>query len=265
MIGSPSTQDDIVLLNAYLDDELDAAAALAMERRLAADPALAAERDRIEALRTALRERLPREAPSPELRARIERAVGIRPARLSLFRPTLFRPTWGTLAASIAATAIVASLVTSHVVAPNITGPTPRAEAGAVLSSHVRALMAPQPTDVASSDRHTVKPWFNGRLPQAPRVVNLDASGFPLAGGRIDVIDGNPAPTLVYKRRQHVISLIAVAAPDRGDTSSSRDAQAGYNMVRWTDHGVAYWAISDLNATELEEFARLFRVTAADG
>jgi anti-sigma factor RsiW len=257
-----SAQDDIVLLHAYLDGELDAAAALAMERRLSADPALAAERDRIEALRTVLRERLPREAPSPELRARIERAVGISPAPL---RRSVFQPTWGTLAASIAATAIVASLVTSHVVAPQITAPTPRSEAGAVLSSHVRALMAPQPFDVGSSDRHTVKPWFNGRIVQAPRVVNLDASGFALAGGRIDVIDGSPAPTLIYKRRQHIISLIAVATPERGDTSPSREAQAGYNMVRWTDHGVAYWAISDLNATELEEFARLFRAAPAEG
>jgi anti-sigma factor RsiW len=256
MTELPATQDDIVLLNAYLDDELDAAAALAMERRLAADPVLAAERDRIEAVRTALRERLPRETPSPELRTRIERAVGIRPA----FRPSLFQPNWGTLAASIAATAIVASLITSHVVAPP-----PHREAGAVLSSHVRALMAPQPTDVASSERHTVKPWFNGRLVQAPRVVNLESGGFPLAGGRVDVIDGHPAPTLVYKRRQHVISLIAIAAPDRGDTSPSRDSSAGYNIVRWADHGVVYWAISDLNAQELDEFARLFRTAPAEG
>jgi anti-sigma factor RsiW len=259
MTDATSMPDDLVLLNDYLDGELAAAAALEMERRLAADPALAAERGRIEAVREALRERLPREQASPELRARIERAAGIRPA---LFRPSLrpsFRPSWGALAASIAATAIVASLATSHIVAP------PRSDAGAILSSHVRALMAPQPTDVASSERHTVKPWFNGRLAAAPRVVNLEANGFPLAGGRVDVVDGSPAPTLVYRRRQHVISLIAVAAPGRADTSLSRETEAGYNMVRWTDRHVTYWAISDLNAKELEEFARLFRTTPADG
>src|SRR5262245_19336618 len=151
---SSKQDDDVVLLHAYLDGELDAAAGLEMEQRLAAEPALAAERDRIEAVRAALRERLPREAPSPELRARIERAVGLRATPV---RPSR-RPSWGMLAASIAATAIVASLATSHLVAP------PRSDAGAVLSSHVRALMAPQPTDVTSSERHTVKPWFNGRI-----------------------------------------------------------------------------------------------------
>src|SRR5262245_12334964 len=105
--SSPAPQDDtVLLLNAYLDGELDAAAGIEMERRLAADPALAAERDRIAAVRTALRERLTREAPSPALRMRIERAIGLKPAML--------RPSWGALAASIAATAIVASLATSH-------------------------------------------------------------------------------------------------------------------------------------------------------
>jgi anti-sigma factor RsiW len=255
MTELPSMQDEVVLLHAYLDGELDAAAGLEMERRLAAEPALAAERHRIEAVRAAVRERLPREGAPPALRARIERAVGFAHAPA---RP-LLRPSWGMLAASVAATAIVASLATSHLVAP------PRSDAGAVLSSHVRALMAPQPVDVTSSDRHTVKPWFNGRVVEAPRVVNLAASGFPLAGGRIDVIDGRPAPTLVYKRRDHVISLIAVAAPGRADASPVRETAAGYNVLRWTEQGVAYWAISDLNAKELDDFAQLFRAAPADG
>ena len=259
MTDLPSMQDDLVLLHAYLDGELDAAAGLEMERRLAADPALAAERDRIEAVRAVLRERLPRETPSPELRARIERAVGLAPgSEPPPLRPSV-HPSWSLLAASIAATAVVASLATSHLVAP------PRADAGAVLSSHVRALMAPQPVDVASSERHTVKPWFNGRVVEAPRVVNLAASGFPLAGGRIDVIDGRPAPALVYTRRQHVISLIAVAVPGRADAAPARETAAGYNILRWTERGVGYWAISDLNAKELDEFVQLFRTAPADG
>src|SRR5262245_9364496 len=157
---SSAHDDTIALLHAYLDGELDAAAALDMERRIAADPKLAAERERIEAVRRALRERLPREAPSPALRARIETAVGIRRTR---FLPA--RPSWGALAASVAATAMLASVATMHLSEPPPVG----VSASAVLSSHVRGLMAPQPTDVTSSERHTVKPWFNGRIPQAPR------------------------------------------------------------------------------------------------
>jgi anti-sigma factor RsiW len=242
--------DPALLLHAYLDGELDAAAALEMERRLTADPALAAERDSIEAVRRMIRDELPREAPSPELRARVERAVGL--------RRTAQRPTWTLLAASIAATAIVASVATTHLVAPTSSA------TDAVLASHVRALMAPQPTDVASSDRHTVKPWFNGRIVQAPRVVNLDASGFPLAGARIDVIERSPSPTLVYRRRQHVISLIAVPATWPGDIAPAAQRAEGYNIVRWTEGGTAYWAISDLNGAELAEFAQLFRTTPAE-
>ena len=119
--------------------------------------------------------------------------------------------------------------------------------------------MAPQATDVASSETHTVKPWFNGRIPQAVRVVDLADAGFPLAGGRIDVIDREPEPTLVYHRRRHVISLTATAAPGRADTAPRRDNIDGYNIVTWTRRGVEYWAVSDLNAAELGEFANRFR------
>jgi anti-sigma factor RsiW len=119
--------------------------------------------------------------------------------------------------------------------------------------------MAPQSTDVVSSDRHTVKPWFNGRIPQAPRVIDLSADGFPLVGGRIDVIGRTPVPTLVYSRRQHVISLTAI--PGGAPATDPRAAQGtvGFNLIRWSDDGVSYWAVSDLNPAELGTFARLFR------
>jgi anti-sigma factor RsiW len=131
-----------------------------------------------------------------------------------------------------------------------------------VVTSHLRALMAPQPTDVSSSDRHAVKPWFNGRVPQAPRVVDLTNEGFPLVGGRIDVIDRVPVPTLVYRHRQHLISLTAI--PAEASRTPARRTIAGYNLLDWTENGVRYWAVSDLGAGDLDSFAKAFREASPD-
>jgi anti-sigma factor RsiW len=131
-----------------------------------------------------------------------------------------------------------------------------------VVADHLRALMAPQPTDVSSSDRHTVKPWFNGRVPQAPKVVDLTRDGYPLIGGRVDVIGRVPVPTLVYRHRQHLISLTAV--PATGVKSPARRTIAGFNVLDWSDNGVRYWAVSDLGATDLDGFAKAFREAAPE-
>jgi anti-sigma factor RsiW len=250
---SPSTTDPKLLVHAYVDGELDPAHALEVERMLADDPALAAERERVEALRGAIRERLPREQASPELARRIATAVGMRstaaqpPSRLAA------RPSWRALAASVVVAAVVASGATWFVGEGGGTSAT----ADMVVASHMRALMAPASIDVASSDRHTVKPWFNGRIPEAPRVVDLAAEGFPLVGGRVDVIGRAPVATLVYRHRQHLISLSAVTG---GRTLPSGRAQiAGYNVLSWSDDGLAYWVVSDLALGDLETFAKAFR------
>ena len=130
---------------------------------------------------------------------------------------------------------------------------------GEIVDSHLRSLMSQRPTDVTSSERHTVKPWFNGRLPQAPQVVDLASAGFPLMGARIDVIGATLVPTLVYGRRLHVISLTATPAPAGWVNSTMRRSVNGYNVVGWTTDKTSYWAASDLNAGELETFARLFQ------
>ena len=165
------------------------------------------------------------------------------------------RPSWRALAASIAVTAVVASGSTWMVFDRH----QPDATVNSVIAAHVRGLMAPQATDVTSSETHTVKPWFSGRIPQAPRVVDLAKAGFPLAGGRVDVIGRSPSPTLVYHRRKHVIGVTAVPAPDSAEMAPRLANAEGYNLVQWIDGGVAYWAVSDLNAQELQEFVRLFR------
>jgi anti-sigma factor RsiW len=139
----------------------------------------------------------------------------------------------------------------------------PRGYAGStadlVVASHMRALMAAQPIDVASSDRHTVKPWFNGRIPESPRVIDLANAGFALVGGRIDVIGRVPVPTLVYRIRQHLISLTALPASTAAPMMVGLRNIAGYNTLSWTDGGLTYWAVSDVSASDLEAFAKAFR------
>jgi anti-sigma factor RsiW len=223
-----------------------------VERQLADDPALAAERERIEALQRVIAERLPRESAPPGLGRRIEATLGLRPAAAR----TASHPSWRALAASVAVAAFLGSGATWLALSP---GP---ADADMVVANHMRALMAPQPVDVGSSDRHTVKPWFNGRIPEAPRVVDLASEGFPLVGGRVDVIGRTPVPTLVYRRRQHLISLSEAPA---GWTAAMPPGQiAGYNIVSWTDNGVTYWAVSDVAAADLNAFAKAFRAASPE-
>ncbi len=242
-----TTENDRLLLNAYIDGELDPAHVLEFERRLAEDRVLSDERARVEALRNAMRERLPREHASPALRRRVA----------ALARPQPFGTGWraglAAMAASVAIAFAAGSITTFMAIGTGSREATPEL----LVASHVRALMASQTVDVASSDRHTVKPWFNGKLLESPRVVDLAAQGFPLAGGRIDVIGLMPVPTLVYRARQHVISLTAMPSSSRAG-GSTRPID-GYNIVEWTDGPLAYWAVSDLAAPELETFAKAFR------
>jgi anti-sigma factor RsiW len=245
--------DDRLLLNAYVDGELDPAHALEFEQRLAADPTLAAAHARLVALRGAIAARLPREQASPQLRRRVA----------ALARPQHAAPGWRALAASVAVAFVAGSALTYAVrdFGAGAPGSAQLSPAQLLTASHMRSLMASQPFDVASSDRHTVKPWFNGKLPESPRVVDLSSQGFQLAGGRIDVIDLTPVPTLVYKRRLHVISLTAL--PTKLGFSPPR-AIDGYNIVDWTDGDITYWAVSDVSAPDLAEFARAFRAGEAE-
>lgn len=256
MIGPTNAPTDSpdprLLAHAYADGELDPANALAFERRRDNDPALAAECAEIMELRRALRENLPRDIASAELRARVVASVGLGRQRT--------QPSWRALAASVAVAAMVASASTYLALRPD----PGEAIAETVLASHRRALMAPLPADVASSDRHTVKPWFNGRIAQAPRVVDLTSEGFPLLGGRIDVIGRAPAPTLIYRHRQHLVSLTQVLT-DAPAAAPSRRVIDGYTVLRWSEGGVTYWVVSDLGAADVENFVRAFRAAPAEG
>jgi anti-sigma factor RsiW len=129
-----------------------------------------------------------------------------------------------------------------------------------LVSAHVRSLMANHLTDVASSDQHTVKPWFNGKLDVAPPVVDLSAEGYPLVGGRLDYVERRPVVALVYRHNQHPINLfvwpmVAGGAPEVL-------TRQGYNLVRWSQGGLTFWAVSDLNTGDLSEFQRLIARSA---
>ena len=245
--SSATTEQPDLLLHAYLDGELEVAASVALERDIQSDPTIAKRASNILALQQVHRENFPREPIPPHLSSRIEAVVGKRATR--------GRPTWMLMAASVVAAIALSS--TSTWLA--LQAPLTNGAASELIDGHMRSLAASQPTDVVSSDGHTVKPWFNGKIPQSPKVVDLAAEGFPLIGGRIDVVSKVPVPTLVYGRRSHVISLTAILR-SKGETAPAPLKPAnGYNIVSWSNGETAFWAISDLNENELNAFAKLFQ------
>nr|WP_294560094.1 anti-sigma factor [uncultured Rhodopila sp.] len=129
----------------------------------------------------------------------------------------------------------------------------------AVVSDHIRALQPGHLLDVVSTDQHTVKPWFDGRLNFAPPVKDFKAEGFPLAGGRLDYLAERPVAALIYQRRQHLIDLYVWPDDGRLDRSPASGSRSGYNFIHWSEGGMSFWAVSDLGAGELEDFVRLWR------
>ena len=128
--------------------------------------------------------------------------------------------------------------------------------AQAVVDSHVRALMGEHLFDVRSTDQHTVKPWFLGKVDFSPPVEDLAAIGFPLTGGRLDYIAGRPAAALVYARGQHTINLFVWPEESTGASSMNGRSIRGFHVRHWTRGGLSFWAVSDLNDVELDQFAR---------
>jgi len=129
----------------------------------------------------------------------------------------------------------------------------------AVVSDHIRALQPGHLMDVVSTDQHTVKPWFDGRLDFAPPVKDLKAEGFPLTGGRLDYLAGKQVAALIYQRRQHLIDLYVWPDGSHLDHGPTAGSRSGNNFLRWSRDGMAFWAVSDLDAKELADFVKLLQ------
>jgi anti-sigma factor RsiW len=253
---SMNCEDIERLADAYVDDELDLERTLALEAHLSTCEACTARLDRIRGVRQALRTVPYFRAPATlaeRVRATVAAAAAATPFRQPRSvraRDRRWQP-WVLSAASLVAASLVLAVVLHEraVMADDAT-------TEAVIEGHVRSLMAGHLVDVASTDRHTVKPWFAGRVDFSPTVVDLASDGFPLVGGRLDYIDRRPAAALVYKRRDHVINVFVWPQAAGSPSHATRSDVRGYHVISWTRGGVAVWIVSDLALGELDDFGR---------
>ncbi len=252
------------LLPAYGDGELDLPRALALERHVDGCADCAAALRALRALRQALRSVPYHRAPDAlraRLRASLLPAASVPPASVSSNTRARQRPRrdWSRWAMPIAASLALA-VGLNFMLATQREQDSLRDE---LVAGHVRSLQAGHLSDVVSTDQHTVKPWFNGKLDYAPPVRDLAQQDFPLLGGRLDYIAHRQVAALIYGSRKHTINLYIWPAKD-GELAPGGQGSEGYNLVHWRHAGMEYWAVSDLNAVELRHFAELQIVAGAD-
>ena len=244
--------DQQILLHALSDGELDAANCATTEAHVKSCARCAGELGAIAAVRHRLAGGLLRYQAPADLRSRVDTMLaGATIADVAAAGPVMARPPRsGRWFAGGAMTALAASLVL-FLALPQLTA---TGIENQLIASHVRSLLAAHLTDVATSDRHVVRPWFNGKIDFSPPVVDLAAQGFPLAGGRLDYVDGRVVPALVFHRRLHSINLFIRP----GATLPFADSRKGYSLERWSDGGLEFWAVSDIPSAELDQFRTLF-------
>jgi anti-sigma factor RsiW len=246
-------------LNGYIDCELDLTRTVEIEQHIERCTACSRARDNQRALQDSLRAASLEYRCPDRLRTRIKAAVRRETGRANA-RPSLPRRYL-----AIAAALLLVAGGVWLAMRPMSGQSSNERIARDVVASHVRSLLADHLTDVASSDRHTVKPWFAGKLDFSPTVVDLSAEGFPLVGGRLDYLEHRPVAALVYSRRKHTINLFIWPAEQADDGALQWTATQGYQIANWNEAGTAYWAISDLNSTEVRQFIQLIRGTPPDG
>jgi anti-sigma factor RsiW len=244
-----------ILLHALIDGELDAGHARAVEDHIAGCPRCAAQLRAYREMSKVVAGADVRYKAPLELRRRIEASLP-KPKQAPNRRAVLRGFAMGSAVSAIAATGLVAIILRSDDDA--------RIESE-VVSAHLRSLQAGHLTDVLSTDQHTVKPWFNGKLDVAPPVIDLTAQGFTLIGGRLDYVDTRPIGAIVYRRRAHVINLFVAQTASAERRAAKIETIQGFNIRRWSERGLNYWAVSDLAADELAEFGDKFETAMKTG
>jgi anti-sigma factor RsiW len=243
--------DTLVLVHALADGELDAGHARTVEDHLATCSACAAELAAVRELKRALAANDLRFRAPANLRARIAGDIPVAVARPAPNRRTLLKGFALGSAVSALAASGVGFLVLRETSDDRLLGD--------AISAHLRSLQGEHLTDVLSTDQHTVKPWFNGRLDLAPPVPDLTAQGFTLIGGRLDFLDGKPVAALVYRRRKHIINVFVGQDLGAFPTAAYLQVVQGFNVLRWREGGLSILVVSDLSRDELEEFGAKFR------
>ena len=257
-----SCQRSRELASAYLDNELSATESLAVERHLHECADCSREASALAALSDKIRSQARYHTASPALTDRVRTAS----APATLGQPVTKFPNRSFFSGWVPTTGAAAmAILLAGVALWQFTGRNLETRlSNEMLSSHIRSTLSQQPFDIASADRHTVKPWFHGKLNFAPPIIDLSAQGFVLLGGRMDFVDGRTVPVIVYGRRKHVVNLYVWPNPGHADQPPKPSSLNGYNLIGWQRDGMRLSAISDLAAEELGEFARRFMQSASE-
>jgi len=247
-------------IEADLDGELDLVRHLEVEQHVQTCPECLRWRQGLLARNTALRTKLPRFVAPSELEAKIRTTLGeVRPASVPVAKPRRFpspESAWPVLA-------MAASLAAALLVGYGWGGKAARHQelVGEAISEHIRSLQVNHLSDVVSTDQHTVKPWFAGKIDFAPPVPDLAKIGFPLTGGRLDRLAGHPAAALVYHRRQHALNVF-IWPSGTEPVRERRDGFGGYHTQTWSANGLNYLAVSEIPAEDLATFQAAFQAAA---
>ena len=242
-----------ILLHALIDGELDAGHAREVEQHVAGCARCTAALADYRAMSAAIAGADVRYTAPSSLRERIEaslpqpKSAEVVPLRSR--RSVLRGFAMGSVVSALAATGLVAIVLRND--------DEQRIESE-VVSAHLRSLQAGHLIDVVSTDQHTVKPWFNGKLDVSPPVIDLTAQGFTLIGGRLDYLDARAIGAVVYKRRQHVINLFVAQTASTERKPAKMETMQGFSVLRWSEQGMNFWAVSDIGADELTEFGTKF-------